>query len=206
MELHDETWRDDVEGLIKSLRGEPAVPGNRRRRLLAAGIALIALFGLGAGAWLLWGPGTGGNNQQATAIPSCVPPASQDWSAITLSKVPTAVDKADSAGPLIFTVRYARWRARGGHWQVVLATSMQNRTRQTVYHEAWRCDYLVVADRPFKPACFSANGETVDAGLAADALVGFDVGCKPTGFIELVLEDESGRISVTPSSLGTGSC
>ena len=97
VELHDETWRDDVEGLIKSLRGEPAVPANRRRRLLAAGIALIALFGLGAGAWLLWGPGAGGNNQQATAIPSCVPPASQDWSAITLSKVPTAVDKADSA-------------------------------------------------------------------------------------------------------------
>ena len=49
VELHDETWHDDVEGLIRSLRGEPAVPGTRRRRWLAAGIALIALFGWARG-------------------------------------------------------------------------------------------------------------------------------------------------------------
>jgi TIR domain len=47
VELHDETWREDVDGLLRSLRGEPAVPGNRRRRWLAAGVALIALLGLG---------------------------------------------------------------------------------------------------------------------------------------------------------------
>ena len=206
VELHDETWHDDVEGLLRSLRGEPAVPDTRRRRWLAAGIALIALFGLGAGAWLLWGPGTGGNAQEAAAIPACVPPASQAWSSIALSNDPTAVDKANPAGQLIFKVKSASWRAHNGHWEVVLATSMENTTQQTVYHGAFRYDYLVVAQRPFTPACFSANGDTVDAGLVGDALIGFDVGCKPTGFIELVLEDESGRISVTPASLGAGSC
>jgi hypothetical protein len=116
------------------------------------------------------------------------------------------VDRAESAGPLIFTVKYARWRALNGKWQVVLATSMHNTTQQTVYHEAFRYDYLVVADRQFEPACFSANGDTVEAGLVNEALIGFDVSCKPAGYIELVLEDESGRISVTPSSLDWGSC
>jgi len=206
VELHDETWREDVDGLIRSLRGEPAMAGNRRRRWLAAGVALIALLGLGTGGWLLWGPGAGGNTQSPAAIPACVPPANQTWSSIALSDDPTAVDKADPAGQLIFKVKSASWRAHNGHWEVVLATSMQNTTQQTVYHEVWRYDYLVVAQRPFTPACFSGNGDTVDAGLVSDALIGFDVGCKPTGFIELVLEDESGRISVTPASLGAGSC
>jgi hypothetical protein len=62
------------------------------------------------------------------------------------------------------------------------------------------------AQRPFTPTCFSVNGDTVDASLVSDALIGFDVACKPTGYIELVLEEESGRISVTPSSLEAGSC
>jgi len=135
-----------------------------------------------------------------------VPPTDQTWSSIALSDDPTAVDRADSAGQLIFKVKSASWRADNGHWEVVLATSMQNTTRDTVYHEVWRYDYLVVAQRPFTPACFSGNGDTVDAGLVGDALIGFDVACKPTGFIELVLQEESGRISVTPASLGAGSC
>lgn len=204
--LHDETWRDDVDGLIRSLRGEPAVPGNQRRRWLVPGAALVAVLGLGAGAWFVWGSGTGGNSQPATAIPACAQPTGQAWSAITLSKDRTAVDRAESAGPLIFTVKSAHWRAVNGKWRVVLATSMKNTTGQTVYHEAYRYDYLVVANRQYEPTCFSANGDTVDAGLTNDAVIGFDVSCQPTGYIELVLEDESGRISVTPSTLGSGSC
>jgi hypothetical protein len=59
--LHDATWHQDVEGLLRSLRGQPAVPaGPRRRWLIPAGVAvvLIALVGLGTAAgW--WGPGRG---------------------------------------------------------------------------------------------------------------------------------------------------
>jgi hypothetical protein len=206
LELHDETWHHDVDGLIRSLRGEPAVPGHRRRRWLAAGVALIAALGLSAGAWWLWGTGTNGSTGPPTAIPSCASPASHAWSQMALSKNPTAVDKSDSAGPLIFRVKYARWRALDGKWQVILATSMKNTTQQTVYHAAWRYDYLVVAQRPFNVTCFTPNGETVDAGLVNDALVGFNVKCKPTGHIELVLEDQSGTINVTPAGLEPGSC
>jgi hypothetical protein len=44
----------------------------------------------------------------------------------------------------------------------------------------------------------------LDPGIIDDELVGFDVSCKPTGYIQLVLE--SGRISVTPNTLEPGSC
>jgi hypothetical protein len=210
--LHDETWHHDVDGLVRSLRGEPAVPANGRRRWLVAGTALIALLALGAGAWWLWGPGTGGRTGSgsggqtgsAAAIPPCAPPASQGWSQIALSKDPKGVDKVESAGPLIFGVKYARWRAHDGKWQVILTTTMENTTRQTLYAGDWRYKSLVVAQRGFNVMCFSPTSDTVDPGLVDDELVGFDVSCKPTGYIQLVLE--SGRISVTPATLDWGSC
>jgi hypothetical protein len=40
--LDDATWHQDVEGLVRSLRGEPAVPV-RRRRWFAAGVAVLAV-------------------------------------------------------------------------------------------------------------------------------------------------------------------
>ena len=52
--------------------------------------------------------------------------------------------------------------------------------------------------------CFSPTSDTVDRGVIDDELVGFDVKCKPTGYIRLMLE--SGRISVTPETLDWGSC
>jgi hypothetical protein len=205
VELHDETWHHDVDGLVRSLRGEPAVPANRRRRWLVAGTALIALLALGAGAWWLWGPGTGAQTgSTAAAPPSCARPASQDWSPIALSKDPTAVDKADPNYPLKFSVKKAYWRAHSGKWQVILATTVMNAASQTASIGDWLYKYLVVAQRPFPVTCFSPTSDTVDPGVIDDELVGFDVRCKPTGLIELVLEN--GRISVTPDTLDPGSC
>ena len=205
LELHNETWHDDVDGLVRSLRGEPAVPANRRRRWLVAGTALIALLALGAGAWWLWGPGTGAQTgSAAAAIPPCAPPASQAWSQIALSKNPTAVDRASPGNPLIFTVKEAHWRAHNGKWQVILATSVKNAAQQTNSIGDWRYKSLVVAQREFNVTCFSPTSDTVDPGIVDDELVGFDVKCKPTGLIQLVLE--SGIISVTPDTLDWGSC
>ena len=203
LELHNETWHEDVDGLVRSLRGEPAVPANRRRWLVA-GTALIALLALGAGAWWLWGPGTGAQTGSAAAIAPCARPASQAWSQIALSKNPTAVDRASPGNPLIFTVKEAHWRAHNGKWQVVLATSVKNPAQQTNSIGDWRYKSLVVAQREFNVTCFSPTSDTVDPGIVDDELVGFDVKCKPTGLIQLVLE--SGIISVTPDTLDWGSC
>lgn len=204
LELHNETWHEDVAGLVRSLRGEPAVPANRRRWLVA-GTALIALLALGAGAWWLWGPGTGAQTGgSAAAIAPCARPASQAWSRIALGKNPTAVDRAFPDSPLIFTVKEAHWRAHNGKWQVILATSVKNAAQQTMSTGDWRYKSLAVAQREFSVTCFSPTSDNVDPGIVDDELVGFDVKCKPTGLIQLVLE--SGRISVTPDTLDWGSC
>jgi len=39
-----------------------------------------------------------------------------------------------------------------------------------------------------------------------DALIGFDVRCKPVGYIELVVEDDKARISVTDHTPEPGAC
>jgi hypothetical protein len=204
LELHNETWHQDIDGLVRSLRGEPAVPANRRRRWLVAGTVVIALLALGAGAWWRWGPGTGAQSGSVAAIPPCAPPASQAWSRIALSKDPTAVDRAYPDNPLVFTVKEGHWRAHNGKWQVILATSVENAAQQTLYVGDYQYKSIVVAQREFNVTCFSPTSDTVDAGTIDDELVGFDVRCKPTGLIQLVLD--SGRINVTPETLDWGSC
>jgi hypothetical protein len=138
--LHDETRHQDVDGLVRSLRGEPTEPGKRSRRWLALGTATVALLAVGAAAWWRWGPGTGAQAFSAgsnTAIAACASPQSSGRGPIALSKDPTAKEKQPD-GSLIFKVKDAYWRAEGGKWQVILATSMQNATPQTVYYEDWR--------------------------------------------------------------------
>jgi hypothetical protein len=63
--LHDETWHQDVDGLVGSLRGEPAVPPGhgrwwpRRRGLIAAAAGLLVAGGVGAALLLLPSGGSG---------------------------------------------------------------------------------------------------------------------------------------------------
>jgi TIR domain len=208
VELHNETWHQDVDGLVRSLRGVPAVPTHQRRRWLVAGTVLIMLLGFGAGAWWLWGPGAGpGTGAQAgssAAIGPCAPPAGQAWTKIALGKETRAVDRADPHNLLIVSVTKAYWRAHNGKWQVILATSVENAAQQALSVGDFRYQSLVVAQREFNVTCFSPTGDAVDPGVIDDELVGFDVKCKPVGYIQLRLE--SGRSSVTPDTLDWGLC
>jgi hypothetical protein len=203
LELHDETWHHDVNGLVRSLRGAQAAPGHRRR-WLAAGTALIVLLALGAGAWSLWGPSSGGPSGSSADIAPCLQPAGQAWRRLPLSKKPTAADNAIPSHRLIFTVKQAYWRPHAGKWQVILATSVKNVSRATVIPGDFRYGSLVVAQRENTVACFTPTGDSLGPGIVDDELVGFDVRCKPAGYIQLALE--SGRISVTPPTLDWGSC
>jgi hypothetical protein len=194
--LHDETWYQDVEGLVRSLRGEPAVPTRQSRRWLVAGAVAVVLVVSGVAVWW-WGPGNGGQTGSAAELAACAPPAGAGWTPITLNKNPTGEEKV-TGGSLVFRVKDARWRAReGGKWQVLLATSMENTTSEAQYHGDWRYNSLVVGQREFKATCYSPTPNLVTARTVGDALIGFDVSCKPVGYIQLIVENDSARISVS---------
>jgi TIR domain len=202
--LHDETWHQDVDGLVRSLRGEPTAPTSRSRRWLVAGAVAVVLVVSGVAVWW-WRPGNGGQ-PAAAELAACAPAAGAGWRPIALGKDPTGEDKV-SGGSLLFRVKDARWRAREeGKWQVLLATSMENATSEAQYHGDWRYNSLVVAQREFKATCYSPTPNLVTARTVGDALIGFEVSCKPVGYIQLILENDSARISVTPDTLEPGQC
>lgn len=208
--LHDETWRQDLDGLVRSLRGEPVAATTRRRRWLLAAAAGVVVMGLGAAGWAVWGSGGGHGSSDGSGgegTPGCASPGAPGWTRIPLSSNPTG-QEAVTGGSLVFTVKDARWRAHGTTWQVILATSMENRTADSSYHSDYRYKGLIVAQREFDRTCFGsiADTELVAPGTVGDALIGFDVRCKPVGHIQLVIEDDKARINVTPGTLEPGKC
>jgi hypothetical protein len=46
----------------------------------------------------------------------------------------------------------------------------------------------------------------VTSQTVGDALIGFEVTCEPVGYIQLILEDDKARISVTDDTLEPGGC
>jgi TIR domain len=197
--LHDETWHQDVDGLVGSLRGEPAVPARQNRRWVVVGAVAVALVVFGAAAWL-WGPdigkapgtgegpGSGGQVGSESGLASCAPPEGAGWTAIELYNNPTGEAKGPAGGSLLFTVKDARWRERGEKWQVTLTTSMKNTRPDAVSQPAYYYGPLIVAEREFKATCFRPSPDVVDPEQVGGVLVGFEVTCKPVGYIELVVE------------------
>jgi len=93
-------------------------------------------------------------------------------------------------------VKDARWRAQGeGKWQVILTTSMENATREPVHHGDWQYEALIVARRAFNVACFTPFIDVVEPELVSDGRVGFEVTCKPVGYIELMVNNRRIRVS-----------
>ena len=69
--LHDQTWQQDVDGLVSRLRGEPKV--RRPYRLWALGLITLVVGTIAGVAWL-WFRGDDGANE--SSIPAC-PPSSE---------------------------------------------------------------------------------------------------------------------------------
>jgi hypothetical protein len=51
-----------------------------------------------------------------------------------------------------------------------------------------------------------SNGELVSPKTVGDALISFNVRCKPVGYMQLVIEEDKARINVTPDTLEPGRC
>jgi len=196
--LHDEAWHQDVDSLLASLRGD--VPGPpRRSHLWVVGAVALVLALVGVLAWWQWPGGKRGNQDSATVAP-CVTPSGEGWTSLTLNKDPSGVRNV-AGGTLRYAVRSATWRAlSAGKWQLVLKTSMENRTPESQYHYAGRYNVAVVGQHAFQVTCFSSTPDLIDPGTVGDAVVGFDVTCEPAGHVELELAEAAARIKVTEAS------
>jgi len=196
--LHDETWHEDVRGLLASLRGERAPVVTRRRRILA-GTAAGLVLATGA-TWAVYRH----ENPPAVVLPSCLAPEASSWQQLTLDPSPTA-DEETPDGVLTFTVKDAYWQPQGDNWHITLDTRMKDATPGSMYHGDYRYDALAVGEHQFDPTCFSSVPDLVEPGAVGDARVGFQVTCPPEGRIELVLENGV-RLPVTDRSLAPAAC
>ncbi|MEA2933322.1 MAG: hypothetical protein QOI56_2107 [Actinomycetota bacterium] len=206
IELHDETWHDDVDGLVRALRGEPAAgTGRGRRGLVAGGLAAALVVVVSVGAWLRSGGGGGGGTASSgsgprgseAGYPAC-PPVDDGWTEIPLGDDLTGVIADSNGMHLTIRVVDARWRPlAAGKWQVTMATTMEHDGATDAPHGSWYYDYLAVGRRPFEVTCFSADPAFVRPGLLGDAVVGFEVACEPVGSIALGVGDHTDTIDVS---------
>jgi hypothetical protein len=204
--LHDETWHQDVAGLLRSLRGESDVPApGRRRRLLVAAAAGIAVLAIAA--WVLAAgaddpPAEGDDTSVRTD--GCPAPEGDEWRQLDLSADPTVRVTEDPAGDVQLGVREAYAREQGEGWQLVLWTTYDNTTEEPLYNGDWHYPSVIVGRRQFDQTCYRQERDVVDAGTIGDAVAGYEIGCEPTGHIELVTSGD--RIDVTDPALGPGDC
>lgn len=192
--LRDETWHQDVENLLRSLRGGQAfAPRSSRRRVgMAVGTAVLAA--LIATAWWVGRPSGRSSNGSSTSAasgaavsPSCPDPTGQGWTKLTLSEKATARQQFED-GTLVFSVRAASWRPLGqARWQVVIDTTAANhRTSNYFYHEGDRYEAIIVG-RQFGLSCFESSPEALIPGAVGDARTGWVVSCEPSGRVDLLL-------------------
>ena len=198
IELRDASWHQDVDNLLRSLRGEPVVKTKRPlRRSTALAAAVLLAAAIGVAAWRPWDGGAAGDDDgsEARPSPSCPDPTGAGWTTFTPHADPR-VSVDSEGGQVEFTVRAARWRPlRPGQWQVVLDTTMGVRNREGAYHDYYRYGSLILAEREFDQTCFESERDQVDTDTVGDARVGYTVSCEPKGRIQLVTE--AGRIPVT---------
>ena len=223
--LHNETWGQDVDELLRRLGGGST--GFQRRHLPRRLAAATLLAAVALAAWQILPGGDGATplagstevpvsspapvatepaREEATVEPAetadgivpCTPPQGEGWQDLALIGTPTGRLR-EAGGRIVVSVQRARWRAGApGTWSVILATTMDNRTAGDQYHGEWRYESLIVGRRAFGYSCFSPQPDLVGPGTVGDALIGFDVGCQPQGYIELVLAQAQDRFALTP--------
>jgi hypothetical protein len=85
---------------------------------------------------------------------------------------------------------------------VVIAAEMLNDSPSDVSNGDYRYDYLAVALRENPVTCFRTTTDVVEPGKVADSVVGFEVTCDPTGYLQLGVNgdnDTHGTADLTPA-------
>lgn len=207
--LHDESWHQDVDGLIRSLRGEPTTV-KRRRWLIGVGAIAALLAVVGAAAWLaLRDPGVSGSagteptssSSTTTGPKPCPTPRSAEWNNLGVTGS-TNVGEPNPSWQ--FAVLAGHYRAEeSNRWYVVLRSKALNRTNASQFHYPEFYN-LSLDGTTFEHDCFNvvAGQNPISPGRSSDALVGFELSLDPSrGFaLDLDTMGEFGRIDLTPST------
>jgi TIR domain len=204
--LRDESWHQDVEGLLRSLRGKPTIV-HRRRWLVGVG-TIVAALAIGGAAWLVFrdagtdaSSNVGPGSSTTTAPKSCPTPSAPAWKDLSVTG---STDVGDTKPSWHFQVIDGHYRVENHRrWYVVLRSKATNRTiaSQTHYPEFYK---LSVEGARFEHDCFDLVGgqNPISPGGSSVALVGFELTRDPTrGFaLDLDTIDEFGRIDLTPAA------
>jgi hypothetical protein len=194
--LHDQTWQQDVDGLVSRLRGQP--PGRRpHRRWAVAGVIALAVTAVAGLAWLLLRSDNGANE---SSIPAC-PSLERTPLDLATGVVGADVPRYNEVGPFRFEVEDASYRQTApGSWLVVLQTVMTNNHSSEPYgHRQDRYDTLDVDGHPSPVACYedlNPDDGIVGPGEKATALVGFGVSRDPHGHLQLRLTHEPASVKL----------
>jgi len=180
--LDDTSWRQDVDALASSLRGELASRGSRRWPVVA-GVAVVTVVAVVALVALLSLGDSGSGDDDATDLRGCVTPEGPDWEPL---------DIPDSSAATV-----SEWTVDvlAGHRsdaddpsEIVLRVSLANEADEARSYDRFIFESLAVDALPHDADCFTYLGDDeVAAGRRAEALVGFEVPAAPTGPLELDL-------------------
>jgi TIR domain len=196
--LRDTTWHQDLDTLLRALRGEQ--PATRQRWPLVAAGSVVVL--IAAVVVTVLSRDNDGSNDD-TGVTGCPGLPAADFTELTLTDTPsTTVDGAD--GTWGFEVDEAYQRQESAEWNVVLVVTATNDTGPSVNHDYVFYE-LVVDGVQFDPWCFSLpfGKNPLEPGSSNVGLVGFLVPVDPaTTHLELGI-DMDGSPQRIPLTLET---
>jgi TIR domain len=196
--LRDETWRQDVDGFIRSLRGKTATTRGPRRMLVAAAVIALLLVG-GLAGWLVLGrDGEGSPNGDTgqetpvaltTELESC--PTTAAWTDLGVTEDAVVGDP----GWHVTVVSGHQMERGSGGWDVVLELEAVQNTEASQTHYAAFYD-LVVGGKSYEPDCFVGQ-DRLDPRQGRQAFVGFQLPDELTGAFSLDVDTgELGRARI----------